>query len=215
MRLFAQAPRGRRYEQVLVAVPHGAAAWTDAIRSRGLHRLLVPVASSVESLNALRYVSERLADRVASVHLVNVQRPLATTATCPRIPDRAATASRQALGEHLLAGVRRSLEPSVLRMTAEVAFGSPAETICALAQPQRFSGIVIGRSDFALDDLIGRSVIAKILQLARVPVTIVSARTAAARAVAGKTHAADLGGAIEKLPSLAAPCPRAQDESLV
>ena len=214
MRLFAQAPRGRRDEQVLVAVPRGAAAWTHAIRGRGLHRLLVPVATSVESGNALRYISERLADRVASVHLVNVQRPLATTDACPRISDRAAAESRQALGENLLAGVRRNVDSSVLRMTAEVAFGSPAETICALAQPQRFSGIVIGRNDFALHDLIGRSVIAKILQLARVPVTIVNARTAAARAVTGTRPAANLRGAIEKRPSLAA-CPRAQDASLV
>lgn len=215
MRLFAQAPRGRRDEQVLVAVPRGAAAWTHAIRSRGLHRLLVPVATSVESGNALRYITERLADRVASVHLVNVQRPVATAHTRPRAPDRAALASRQALGEHLLASARRNVEPGALRMTAEVAFGSPAETICALAQPQRFSGIVIGRSDFALDDLIGRSVIAKILQLARVPVTIVNARTAAARAAAGNTPASNVRRTTEKRPSPAAPSPQARDESLV
>jgi nucleotide-binding universal stress UspA family protein len=190
MRLFAQAPGKGWEEQVLVAVPRGAVAWTQAIHNRVLHRLLVPVKTLVECENALRYISGRLADRVASVHLVNVQRPLATLGT-PFVAASAALESRQAVAEQLLGSVRRNVEPGALRMTVEVAFGSPAETICAIAQPQRFSGIVIGRNGFALADLIGRSVIAKIIQLARVPVTIVNARTSARRPVAGDASAMD------------------------
>ena len=179
MRRFAPAPRGGKEEQVLVAVPRGATAWTLARRSRGLHRLLVPAEASAETDGALRYIAARLADRVASVHLVNVQRPLITGDVDPRVTAGKALQFRQAVGERILAEARRRVEPGTLRMTAEVAFGSPAEAICAIAQPQRFSGIIIGRNGFALSDLIGRSVIAKIIQLARVPVTIVNARTCA------------------------------------
>ena len=214
MRMFAQAPRGRGEEQVLVAVPRGAAAWTRAIRARETHRLLVPVGPSSECENALCYIRARLADRVASVHLVNVQPPFAGGDARPGASTHALAMSRKALGEHVLASVRRSIGTGELRMTTEVAFGSPAEAICALAQPQRFSGIVIGRYDFALDDLIGRSIIAKILQLARVQVTIVNARTAKTRALARNAPAASFSPAGDRQRSVAEAAARLHGESV-
>jgi hypothetical protein len=73
---------------------------------------------------------------------------------------------------------------------------------------------VIGRNDFALDDLIGRSVIAKILQLARVPVTIVNARSTKARALAGNAPAASFSPAGDRQRSVAEPAARLHDESV-
>jgi len=176
MHLFV--PAGGREEQVVVAIPRAAAAWTQAIRNRGLHRVLVPAGPSGDCEIAIRYVGARLAERLASIHLVNVQPSLATAGSMPVVSDRTPLQVRIAEGEDVLDRVRCNVGPLPLRMTAEVAFGSTAETVCAIAQPQRFSGIVIGRRSFALHDLMGRSVIAKILQLARVPVTIVSRHAA-------------------------------------
>ena len=163
-------------EQVTRAVPRGATAWTQALQARAHHRLLIPVERAHDGEIALRYVITRLAPSVASVHLVNVQ-PGPVVDGSARVDGSLERRLELVAAERMLANVRSSVECGTLRVTSEVAFGSPAERLCALAQPQRFSGIVVGRRSFSLDDFIGRSTIAKILQLARVPVTFVQRRT--------------------------------------
>ena len=178
-------------EQVTRAVPRGATAWTQALQAREHHRLLIPVERAEDGEIALRYVVTRLAPSVASVHLVNVQPgPVAEVDGCARVDGPLEQRLELVKAERMLASVRSSVECGTLRVTRQVAFGSPAEKLCTLAQPQRFSGIVVGRRSFSLDDFIGRSTIAKILQLARVPVTFVQRRTTAGNAPRERVRAA-------------------------
>lgn len=186
-----------RSERVIRAVPHGASAWTQALQTRERHCLLVPVARIDDGEIALRYIVARVVPSVARVHLVNVQ-PVPTAALHGDLRVDASLAQRLHVldAERMLVHVRRHVERGALRVTSEVAFGSPAETLCAIAQPQRFSGIVIGRRCFSLDDFIGRSTLAKILELARVPVTLVHRRTIPG----SQTHERDRATLAERRP---------------
>ncbi|MCC6197501.1 MAG: universal stress protein [Burkholderiales bacterium] len=187
MQRYALSPLGPTPEQVLVAIPGRARDWTIAPRNRGLHRLLVPVDSSLRALDALRYIIEELGDYVAGAHVVNVQSPAPTRGITPLVGVETIAALREAAGERIIAVAREAFAGSGIPVTGEVAFGAPAETICRIAEQRRCTGIVIGRNGFELHHLIRGSVAAKVLQLATVPVTIVNTRTAAAarRAVAG------------------------------
>ena len=179
MQRYALAPSGPTREQVLVAIPRRATDWTIAARNCGQHRLLVPIDASLRALDALRYVVQEIGHHVAGVHVVNVQSPIMTGDITPLVSVEMITAVREAHGQRILEVAREAFSGSGIPVTGEVAFGAPAETICRLAKERGCTGIVIGRDGFELHDLIGRSVAAKVLRLATVPVTIVNARTAA------------------------------------
>ena len=179
MQRYALAPRGPTPERILVAIPNGAPHWTIAPRNRGLHRLLVPIDSSLRALDALRYIVE-LGYHVAGVRFVNVQSREMTGEVAPPVSVAKVDALREAAGQRLIALAREAFEGNGISTTGEVAFGAPAETICRIADEGRFTGIVIGRNGFQLHDLIRGSVAAKVLRLATVPVTIINSPTAAA-----------------------------------
>jgi nucleotide-binding universal stress UspA family protein len=186
MQRFALAPAGPTRERVLVAIPRRAPDWTIARCNRGMHRLLVPIDESLQGVGALRYIVDQLGDHVEDVHLVNVQRPVMSGDVTALVAASTIVALRRAAGERVLALARESLADSAIPTSVEVAFGAPAKTICGIAQARGCTGIVIGKDGLELHDLIGRSVAARILRLATVPVTIVSAATAAAIADGGK-----------------------------
>lgn len=179
MARHALAPIRPPREQVLVAIPRRAADWTIAQANRGMHRLLVPVDERLRAVDALRYIVERLGDRVSGIHIVNVQRPVMSGDVGVLATAQMVSESRQAAGRRILALAREALSDSVFPVTGEVAFGAPAETICRIAEARGCTGIVIARDGFELHDLIGGSVAARVLQLAGVPVTIVNRRAAA------------------------------------
>jgi nucleotide-binding universal stress UspA family protein len=87
---------------------------------------------------------------------------------------------REAAGHRIIAVAREAFSDSDIPVTGEVVFGTPAETICQIAQERDCTGIVIGRSGFEPRDLLRGSVSANVLRLATVPVTIVSARVSTA-----------------------------------
>ena len=209
MKRYALAPLGARQDQVLVAIPRRATDWAIADGSSGLHRLLVPVDASLRALDALHYIAADLASHVVGVHIVNVQSPVMTGDVTPLVSVNTIKGMRKAAGQRLLAIAGEALSGSAIPVTSEVAFGAPAEIICRLAQERRCTGIVIGRNGLELRDLISGSVAAKVLRLATVPVTIVNARTVAARWPSHRALRPDLCEPSER-PGLEALQPRSQ-----
>ena len=164
----------------MVAVPRRASEWTIAARNRAVHRLLVPVDESLQAIDALRYIVERLDGYVTGVHLVNVQRPIMSGDVGSAVSASMVAELRQAAGERVLGLVRQALGDPVIPVTSQVAFGDPAETICRIAEERSCNGIVVGKDGFQLHELTRGTVTARILRLAGVPVTIVNSRTAEA-----------------------------------
>ena len=174
MQRHALAPLGPAPEQILITIPKNARHWTIARRNHGVHRLLLPVDASLRALDALRYIVEDIGHLVVGVHLVNVQSMVATRDRAPLVTGDVISVLREAAGQRIIALAREAFSESGMPVTAEVAFGAPAETICRIAQQRRCTGIVIGRRGFELHDLIRGSLAARVLRLATVPVTIVS-----------------------------------------
>ena len=180
MQRHALAPLGPAPEQILVTIPKNARNWTIARRNHGVQRLLLPVDASLRALDALLYIIEDLGHLVVGVHLVNVQSIVATRDRTPRVTGDVVAVLREAAGQRIIAQAHEAFSESGIPVTAEVAFGAPAETICEIAQKRRCTGIVIGRRGFELHDLIRGSLAAHVLRLATVPVTIVSTSAFAA-----------------------------------
>ena len=182
MQRCALAPRRPTRESVLVAVPRLATDWSIARSNRGWHRLLVPVDDSLRATDALRYVADHVADHVAGVHLLNVQRPVMSGDVSRLVDVKTVVALRQRSGHRVLSLVHDAFAKTSLPITQEVAFGSPAEVICRVARKRGCTGIVLGWDGLRLRELVTGSVAAQVLKLAGVPVTIVSARAAVAHA---------------------------------
>lgn len=138
-------------------------------------RILIPVDGSDRSLAAVRYGAGPLAEgtRDLEIHLLNVQPPL---------PSAAATFIDSAVlrdfhrdeGAKALAGARKLLDQAGLRYVSNTIVGEPAETIAAYAEQQGCAGIVMATRGLghAAGLLLG-SVAHKVLQLSKVPVTLV------------------------------------------
>jgi nucleotide-binding universal stress UspA family protein len=138
-------------------------------------RILIPVDGSDRSLAAVRYVARTLApaNPDLDVHLLNVQHPLPSAAT--RFVDSAVV--RDFHGEEgakALAGARRLLDEAGVRYVSDTIVGEPAETIAAYAEQWDCAGIVMATRGLshAAGLLLG-SVAHKVLQLSKVPVTLV------------------------------------------
>jgi nucleotide-binding universal stress UspA family protein len=138
-------------------------------------RILIPVDGSERSLVAVRHVAGTLAPVVSGleIHLLNVQ---------PPVPAAAATFIDSAVlrdfhadeGTKALAAARQLLDKAGLRHVSHAAVGEPAETIVAYAGQQDCTGIVMGtRGLGSAAGLLLGSVAHKVLQLSKVPVTLV------------------------------------------
>ena len=138
-------------------------------------RILIPVDGSDRSLVAVRHVAGTLAPVMSGleIHLLNVQRP---------VPAAAATFIDSAVlrdfhgeeGGKALAPARQLLDKAGLRYVSHAVVGEPAETIVAYADQQGCSGIVMGtRGLGSAAGLLLGSVAHKVLQLSKVPVTLV------------------------------------------
>jgi nucleotide-binding universal stress UspA family protein len=141
----------------------------------GKMRILIPVDGSDRSLAAVRYGAGTLAraNPDLEIHLLNVQPPL---------PAAAATFIDSAVlrdfhgeeGAKALAGARKMLDDAGLRYVSNTLIGEPAETIAAYAEQRDCAAIVMGTRGLghAAGLLLG-SVAHKVLQLSKVPVTLV------------------------------------------
>lgn len=138
-------------------------------------RILIPVDGSDRSLAAVRYVARTLApaNPDLDVHLLNVQPPLPSAAA--RFIDSAVVRDfHHEEGAKALAGARKLLDEVSLRYASNTIVGEPAETIAAYAEQRNCGAIVMGTRGLghAAGLLLG-SVAHKVLQLSKVPVTLV------------------------------------------
>ena len=135
-------------------------------------KLLVPVDGSPASLCAVEYVITHR--NGATVHLLNVQQPI-MAGDVTLIASAGMTAGvRRAAGERALQSAKALLDVNDIEYTAEVAFGSPAETIVDGASARRCTKIVMGTNGRSLlSNIIRASVPSRVVRLAHVPVTLV------------------------------------------
>ena len=138
-------------------------------------RVLIPVDGSDRSLAAIRYVAGTLAPANADldVHVLNVQPPL-PSAAATFIDSAVVRDYHRDEGAKALAAARKLLDDARLRHVSNTVVGEPAETIATYAEQQGCAAIVMGTRGLgnAAGLLLG-SVAHKVLQLSKVPVTLV------------------------------------------
>ncbi len=138
-------------------------------------RILIPVDGSDRSLAAVRYVADTLAraNPDLDIHLLNVQ-PALTSAVARFIDSAVVREFHVEEGTKDLAAARQLLNDAGLRHVANTLVGEPAETIAAYAEQRDCAVIVMGTRGLgkAAGLLLG-SVAHKVLQLSKVPVTLV------------------------------------------
>ena len=138
----------------------------------GIKKLLIPIDGSDNALRALAYATQRL--RVAKylqICLLNVQLPLPASlfVTQAMIDQYYDSHSKAALTR-----ARRVLAKHHASAAGFVRIGDPAAAIVKFATQKHCSEIVMGtRGLGSLKSLLLGSVTAKVMHLARVPVTVV------------------------------------------
>jgi nucleotide-binding universal stress UspA family protein len=138
----------------------------------GIKKLLIPIDGSDNALRALAYATKRL--RVAKhlqMCLLNVQLPLpASLFVTQAMIDQYYDSNSEAA----LTRARRVLAKHHGSAEGFVRVGDPAATIVKFATQKHCSEIVMGtRGLGSLKGLLLGSVTAKVIRLARVPVTVV------------------------------------------
>ena len=138
-------------------------------------RILIPVDGSERSLAAVRFAAQTLApaNRDLEIHLLNVQVPLPSAASS--FVDAAVVRDfHLEEGNKALAGARKLLDDAGVRHVSNTAVGEPAETIAVYAEQRDCAGIVMSTRGLgsAVGLLLG-SVAHKVLQLSKVPITLV------------------------------------------
>jgi nucleotide-binding universal stress UspA family protein len=138
-------------------------------------RILIPVDGSDRSLAAVRYVIDTLApaDAELEIHLLNVQ-PALPSAASSFIDSGVVRDFHRDEGAKALASARQLFDKGGLRYADSTAVGEPAETITAYAEQRDCAGIVMATRGLgrAAGLLLG-SVAHKVLQLSKVPVTLI------------------------------------------
>jgi nucleotide-binding universal stress UspA family protein len=146
---------------------------------RSSHRhLLIALDTSRQTLEALSPLADYLVACEASAHVLNVQRPVASS---DDVSQRIVHHVRRAAGERIVAEAVRMLGDREVYATGEMAVGNVAETICATAEARGCTGIVLASGGSASGKPLGReSSVAGVLRRASVPVTIIPAKGRAA-----------------------------------
>jgi nucleotide-binding universal stress UspA family protein len=136
-------------------------------------KVLIPIDGSEQSLRALRHVATHASmdGRPIRITLLNVQPtvPVGSVVTRAMVNEHYASQSEAAL-----AAARRFVSRRNLSADVRVLVGDPAESIVETARRGRYSEIVMGtRGLGTLKGLLLGSVVTKVIQLSRVPVTVV------------------------------------------
>lgn len=138
-------------------------------------RILIPVDGSERSLAAVRFAAQTLApaNRDLEIHLLSVQVPLPSAASS-FVDAGVVRDFHLEEGNKALAGARKLLDDAGVRHVSNTAVGEPAETIAVYAEQRDCAGIVMSTRGLgsAVGLLLG-SVAHKVLQLSKVPVTLV------------------------------------------
>ncbi|HKP25585.1 MAG TPA: universal stress protein [Dongiaceae bacterium] len=138
-------------------------------------RILIPVDGSGRSLAAVRHAVQVLAPAISGleIHLLNVQ-PLLPAAATSLIDSAVLRDFHREEGTKALAAARQLLDEARLQYESHAAVGDPAETIVAYAEQRDCTAIVMATRGLghAAGLLLG-SVAHKVLQLSKVPVTLV------------------------------------------
>lgn len=135
--------------------------------------VLIPVDGSKHSLRALRHVAATAsADGLPiTITLLNVQQRILAGSLITRAMVKQHYESQS---KAALAPARRLVSRYKLNADVRVLVGDPAETITEAARRWRHSEIVMGtRGLGTLKGLLLGSVVTKVIQLSRVPVTVV------------------------------------------
>jgi len=138
-------------------------------------KILLAVDGSEHSLRAARHVIEavRGCDR-HEVLLLNVQAPIDAPEILSHMKPSEIEAMQETRGGDALAPARELLDAAGVRYTPTVLIGPLAETIVQFAEDQKCDKIVMGtRGLGALGSALLGSVSQKVLQLSRMPVTLV------------------------------------------
>lgn len=138
-------------------------------------RILIPVDGSERSLAAVRHAAGPLAQANPGleIHLLNVQPPLPSAAST-FIDSAVVRGFHEEEGAKALAAARKLLDAAGLRYASNSVVGEPAETIAAYAEQRGCTAIVMGtRGLGSAAGLLLGSVAHKVLQLSKVPVTLV------------------------------------------
>lgn len=135
-------------------------------------KLLVAFDGSPAARCALEYAMQQAQDGRARIHLVNVQEALVDEAAIYR--------SYKAAGERTLKAATAQLDLHDIPYTADVAFGTVAESIVRSASMDRCDLIVIGTRDrLAIASFFSPSVSSQVVRLAPVPVTVIKQKVVA------------------------------------
>jgi nucleotide-binding universal stress UspA family protein len=97
-------------------------------RKRAVQKLLVPIDGSPASLCAIEHIIARMDRNGTKVHLINVQQPV-MSGDVTLLSAKLASDLRRDAGKRALQPAKAMLDANDFEYTAEVAFGSPAETI--------------------------------------------------------------------------------------
>jgi nucleotide-binding universal stress UspA family protein len=134
--------------------------------------ILVPVDGSAGSLRALALACERSRDRDgAQVIALNVQTPMPPSRFAPAVDIRE---HHQRMAQEVFARVAKAAKRQRTEVTQRMVIGMPAEMILREAVRSRASEIIMGTRGLGrLGGLLLGSVATKVVQLAKVPVTLV------------------------------------------
>jgi len=137
-------------------------------------KVLIPVDGSSNALKAVQHViNECVNNGMREIHLLNVRTPL-TQHAARFISKRDRAAFHRSEGEKALAPARALLERFSIPFSAHLELGDKAEVIDRVAQRLRADQIVMGTArKNSLTRLIEDSVTNRVLELTRVPVSIV------------------------------------------
>lgn len=134
--------------------------------------VLIPLDGSANSRRALAYLAKRArTDKRLRLCLLNVQLPLPPSLFVTRAMIEH---YHDAKSKEDLKGIRGILATHHVSAETLVRIGNPAQTIVQVAKQRRCAEIVMGtRGLGSLKGLILGSVTTKVIQLSRIPVTVV------------------------------------------
>ncbi len=140
-----------------------------------MYTMLVAVDGSEHAQDAVRHAID-MARRLsaARVLLVNVQPPAMSGEVSVLMSAEEVMEQHTERGQAALAGAKALLDAAQVAYDAEIAIGTPAETIVECAAKRGCDLIVVGASSHGrVHSLMLGSVAAKVVRIAELPVTVV------------------------------------------
>jgi nucleotide-binding universal stress UspA family protein len=155
------------------------------------HKILLPLdGSSVAAVAAIDHVLALERSIPLSVVLLNVQPRIMSGDVSVLTSVDMARNRRMVAGERALQRAARMLAAADIAYEVQIALGSPVQEIVRCAIARQCDMIVMATRDQGLlQTLLGRSVTQRVVKLARMPVTVVKAMTAA-QPLCARTRAA-------------------------